>query len=172
MCSIYKAVPISRSQIRRLVKYFRILTNTEKVIYFDIMKFLEFDLPNMIKSFELEIVDSEEMADLCGETIPAERKIRLNEDIYLKAFDGDGYARFCVAHEIAHLLLHDMKSISLCRLQEGKKLITYKDPEWQADAFAGELLMYHPLIKNMSVLDIEIKCGVTGSAAATQHSKI
>ena len=172
MYEVYRAEPVSRLDVRRLVDYIRMITHTENDIYFDVMSLLEFDMVKLIDGFELEIVESKKMPNLCGETIPSQKKIRLNEEIYVKALEGDGYARFSVAHEIGHLIWHTPESISLCRLKHGEKLITYEDPEWQADAFAGELLMYHPLVKNMSPLEIELKCGVTRKAAITQYSKI
>ena len=43
--------------------------------------------------------------------------------------------------------MHEEASISLCRLEPGKKLPAYEDPEWQADAFGGELLASSYLIK-------------------------
>ena len=44
----------------------------------------------------------------------------------------------------------------------------YKDPEWQADAFAGELLMPAPLIIGRNVEDISRMCGTSRAAAYIQ----
>lgn len=167
----YKASPTSRDKIRRYIEYLRKITGTENDLYFDVINFLEIKLPKLVPEYELEIKPIKEMANKCGETFPATSRIVLREDIYNLALKGDGFARFCVAHELGHLFMNDIDSISLCKLEKGERLKTYEDPEWQADAFAGELLMYNPLIKGMSVGEIAEKCGVTRSAAGTQFKK-
>lgn len=170
MSSSYRVSPLSRAEIRRLAHYLRRITNTEKDVYLDIMKVLELDMPRLIDGFEFEVVSEEKLQNECGITIPAQRKIILNEWIYNAAHAGDGYARFSAAHELGHLLIHDQNAISMCRLRKGG-IKTYEDPEWQADAFAGEFLMYYPLVNGMTPLEIEINCGVSKSAARTQFSK-
>ena len=172
MCMIYRATPVSRQWIRGMVRYIREQTGTQNDIYFDVVRFLEVQLPQMIEDFSVEIVKVSSMLNKVGETFPAECKIFIREDIYEKAINGDGYARYGIAHEIGHLLINDIDSISLCRMEEGEKLKAYEDPEWQADCFAGELLMYHPLVKNLSAREIAVKCGVTPKAASIQFSKL
>lgn len=172
MYKIYRAAPVSRKGIRGLVRYIRELTGTQNDMYFDIVRFLEIQLPQLIEDFNLEIVKVSDMPNKVGETFPAEYKIYIREDIYNKALEGDGYARYGIAHEIGHLIINDMDSISLCRMQTGEKLRPFEDPEWQADCFGGELLMYHPLIKDLSADEIAEKCGVTLKATKTQYSKI
>jgi Zn-dependent peptidase ImmA (M78 family) len=73
-----------------------------------------------------------------------------------------------VAHEVGHLFLHEDDAIALCRLDPCEKLKPYEDPEWQADAFGGELLASSYLIKRMSVYEVQIKCGVSSAAARCQ----
>ena len=45
----------------------------------------------------------------------------------------------------------------------------YKDPEWQANAFAGELLGLYEYIKDMSIIDIASHYGITEKAASIQR---
>mgnify|MGYP000952505712 FL=1 len=45
------------------------------------------------------------------------------------------------------------------------------DPEWQANAFAGELMAPYDLVKNMSVEEISEKCGMSMTAASIQYRK-
>lgn len=167
----YKATPVSRNAIRQLAAQIRKITGTENTLYFPIIHFVECVLPQLVDGFFLEILPKDEMPNKCGETFPAEKKIQIREDIYQAAIDGDGFARYSVAHEVGHLLINDVDSISLCRLEPGERLKPYEDPEWQADAFGGELLMYYPLIHRMSEDDIAEKCGVTRRAAHIQKSK-
>lgn len=67
-----------------------------------------------------------------------------------------------------HLFLHENETIVLCRLDPTEKLKPYEDPEWQADAFAGELLAPSYLVKGLSEYEIQIKCGVSSAAARCQ----
>ncbi len=170
--SNYKAAPISRDNIRWLAKMIRRKTGYEHTLYFPIVEFVELYLPQIMPDFELEIIPYEKMKKTCGETKPSEHKIILNEAIYNKAIDGDGFARLTVAHEVGHLFLHDSDSITLCKLKPGEKLKAFEDPEWQADAFGGELLASSYLIGVMSVDEISEQCGVTPRAAKVQKSKL
>ncbi len=170
--NIYKAAPLSRRSIREYVNHIRAVTGTKDVLFFPIVGFLELVLPQLVEGFYYEICAKDEMPNKCGETFPAENKICIREDIYEKALCDDPFARFSIAHEIGHLLLHDVGSISLCRLEHDEKLKPFEDPEWQADCFGGELLMYYPLIKYLDENEISEQCGVTLRAAKVQKSKI
>ncbi len=168
--NIYKAAPLSRLSKREYVKHIRIVTGTEDIMFFPIVEFMELVLPQLVEGFYYEICSKEKMPNKCGETFPAKNKICIREDIYEKAVNNDPFARFSIAHEIGHLLLHDVGSISLCRLEHGEKLKSFEDPEWQADCFGGEFLMYYPLIKGLTPSEISEQCGVTKRAASVQHS--
>ena len=88
--------------------------------------------------------------------------------MYLRAVSGEGRDRLTIAHEVGHLFLHDNDSIALCRLDPSEKLKPYEDPEWQANAFAGELLASSYLISEMTGGEVSKRCGVSASAAAIQ----
>jgi Zn-dependent peptidase ImmA (M78 family) len=47
----------------------------------------------------------------------------------------------------------------------------YKDPEWQAKCFAGELLMDYEMTEGMSTLEIVKNCKVTLDAARYRAKK-
>ena len=164
----YKANAVSRNDIRRCVRELKKLVGMENVLYFPIVKFLENVLPVLIPDFQLEIVPKDEMRDKHGETFPDKCLIRIREDIYYGAIGGNGRDRLTLAHEIGHLLLHEGNGIALCRMQPGERLKSYEDPEWQADAFGGELLASSYLIKGMSESEVMRKCGVSSSAARVQ----
>lgn len=168
----YKARIRSRKEICELVRNIRAATGYLDILYFPIVEFLEFVLPSIVENFELEIVPSDEMKNKCGETIPHKHKIILNESIYMNAIEGDGFARFTIAHEIGHLLLHNTESISLCKLRPGELLNAYENPEWQANVFGGELLAPYYLIEKLDVDEIVKKCGITKKAATVQKSKL
>ncbi len=53
-------------------------------------------------------------------------------------------------------------------LRLNEKLKPYEDPEWQADAFRGELLASSYLIRKMNSFEVMEKCGVCFDAAKVQ----
>lgn len=108
------------------------------------------------------------MGNKHGETYPSRNLIRIREDVYLGAVSGCGRDRLTIAHEIGHLLLHEDDCIALCKLAPNEKLRPFEDPEWQANAFGGELLASTYLIKGMSAADVSEKCGVSMDAAKVQ----
>lgn len=164
----YKATGISRNDIRRYIRKIKKMVGLEDTLYFPILPFLENILPVLIPDFQLEIVPITEMGNKHGETYPSKNLIRIREDVYLRAATGEGRDRLTIAHEIGHLLLHEDTAIALCRLEPNQKLEPYEDPEWQADAFGGELLASSYLIQNMNEQQVQEKCGVSASAARCQ----
>lgn len=141
-------------------------------VYFPVIKFFELILPTLVEDFTYEIVEYSQMPDKEGETTPSQNIIRIREDVYEKTVQGDGRARFTILHEIGHLLMHDNDRVALCRKSKDAPLKAYEDPEWQADVFAGELLIAEHLVKNMSVKEIEICCGASHAAAECQYTQI
>ncbi len=166
--SNYKASAISRNDIRAYVHKIRKMIGMENNLYFPVVKFLENILPILISDFQYEYPAVTEMGNLHGETYPSRNLIRIREDVYLGAVAGRGRDRLTIAHEIGHLLLHEDDAIALCRLDPGQKLKTYEDPEWQANAFGGELLASSYLIKGMSEAEVRLRCGVSSAAARCQ----
>ena len=112
------------------------------------------------------------MPDKEGETIPSYNTIKIREDVYEKAIRGDGRARFTILHEVGHLFMHDNDRVALCRKSDNKPLKVYENPEWQADVFASELLMAEQLVKDMSIEEIVVQCGVSHAAAVCQYKHI
>lgn len=167
----YVAKPISRKEIEDIAKLVRKIQNSNSVLYFDIIGFLEQTLPSLIPDFTLSIGTKEEMGDCHGLTFPEENEIQLREDVYLGALGGNGRDRLTAAHELFHFLAHSKENIAFARTGSGK-IPTYMDPEWQADAFGGELLVPRDLAYNLSVSEIMEKCGVSKSAATYQYRKM
>ena len=151
----YKADAISRDEIRKYVRLLKKNVGLEYELYFPILSFVENILPILIPDFQFEVVPEAEMGNKHGETYPSKNLIRIREDIYLRAAAGEGRDRLTVAHEVGHLFLHEDDSIALCRLEPGDKLKPYEDPEWQADAFGGELLASSYLIEGMNSREVE-----------------
>ena len=169
---MYKAKPVSRREINDFVRKLRRRFNMEYVDKIDILRFIENDIYQLYSDFKLEIVAVDDMVDPCAlaETFPDEHRMIIREDIYLKAYNGDGFARFTIAHELCHLFKHHEKNVSFCR--RGTTLKTYEDPEWQADAFAGEFLAPGYLIVDKTIQQIHQDHGVTTSAARVQKEVV
>ena len=168
----YKADAISRDEIRKYVRLLKKNVGLEYELYFPILSFVENILPILIPDFQFEVVPEAEMGNKHGETYPSKNLIRIREYIYLRAAAGEGRDRLTVAHEVGHLFLHEDDSIALCRLEPGDKLKPYEDPEWQADAFGGELLASSYLIEGMNSREVEKMCGVSAAAAKVQLKSI
>lgn len=169
MKTYYKADPLSRNQIRQMVKKIRQLFDMEDSLYVNVMAILERVLPVFDEEFEPLIVEDHELGALAV-ACPEEHTIIIRESVYLRARAGNGWDRFTIMHEIGHYILHDKASISFARGPE--EIRTFEDPEWQADVFSGEFLMAYDLIKDMKISEIAGKCGVTLKAASCQYKKI
>ena len=153
----YEKTELEKLLLRRIVE----LRVDEAVV-------VENVLPILIPDFQFEVVPVYQMGSKHGETYPSKNLIRIREDVYLRAAAGEGRDRLTIAHEAGHLFLHEDDCIALCRLAPSEKLKPYEDPEWQANAFGGELLASSYLIKGMTIMEVSEKCGVSVSAAKVQ----
>lgn len=167
----YIADPLSRKDIREMAYRLRKVFGFENELNFPIVQVIEFLSNNGV--FNLEICTVDEMGTKYGETIPSENIIKLREDIYDKACEGDGFARSTCAHELGHWLIgHSEETVSFCRKEDDlRQRRAYEDPEWQANCFSGELFVYKHLVEGMAVDEIVEKCGVTPSMAYYQLEK-
>ena len=167
MTMSFKANGLSRMQIRQMAFQLRKLFGLEDIIYIDILQLLENVLT--LIGLDYEVISTDKMK-LEAVTLPNENRILIREDVYNLAAKGQGRARFTIAHEIGHILLHSDKHVSYARGEIPK----YCDPEWQADAFAGEFLMPYHLVKNMPYQQIAKECRTSLAAAryqAEQYNK-
>jgi Zn-dependent peptidase ImmA (M78 family) len=89
--------------------------------------------------------------------------LHVDNKIWTEAKAGDGYARFVIAHEIGHLILHDHSAKAFSRGKSDQ--IRFSDnehsAEWQANTFAGHLLLPTPVVQKLNNLTvITIVCNV------------
>lgn len=165
------AAPRSRKEIRKIAQYIRQITGTENQCEFPIMEFAELGMPKIFPGFSVVVLSREEMKNCHGKACPEEKTIYLREDVYDGAISGWGRDRLTVAHEIGHYVLHQPGCVAYAKMEKGKKLEAFRDPEWQADAFAGELLVPASLVKGMNPEQVSVLCGVSNAAATYQLSK-
>lgn len=163
----YKAKPISREDLANLAKKLREYMGLGNSYYFPIIQMIELILPEIDEKFDLEIVEENELPpNTYALTYPDESIMQIRIDVYNGVCKDQGRARFTLAHELCHYLLHDETNISFAR--NTKKLPAYVDPEWQANAFAAELLIPKKLIEGLTVNEIIEKCGVSRQCAEIQ----
>ncbi len=166
------ALPLSRKEIRESARFIRQLDGTEDELYFDIVRFLDVKLPRLIPEFSLIIEEKDVLGECHGLTYPDKNEIHIRNDVYENAANGNGRDRLTMAHELFHFLQHEKKNISYARVSPQGTIEVYRDPEWQADAFGGELLIPAHLVGYMSAEEVAAKCKVSYKAAKYQLSKI
>lgn len=162
------AIPVSRNALRGLARQVRVLADCEDSLYFDIVRFVEQDLYRWDSEYEFEVVERATMGDCHGRTYPDKHKIEIREDVYENAVAGKGRDRLTIAHEVGHYLLHESENLALARAE---CIPDYRDPEWQATAFGGELLVPAHLVQGMTVEEVAEKCGVSLPSARYQLAK-
>lgn len=108
------------------------------------------------------------MGDIQGLTYPDSGIVKIREDVYEGAVRGNGRDRLTMAHELFHLLWHEDSNITFARGGFDEEIRRFEDPEWQADAFGGELLVPHHLTAGLSPEQIAEQCGVSMAAARVQ----
>lgn len=158
----YIASPMSRLQIRDVTVRIRTAFGLCDKPNFPVLHALENILPEMIPEAVFEVVDPDEMPGMYAEAFPAATSIRVRQDVYNGARAGIPRDRFTLAHELGHLVLHAEH-----RLQRTASLMhvkAFQDPEWQANAFAGELLMPLDIYKRLR--NPEDACTVFGVSKA------
>lgn len=160
--------PMSLRDIRSIVAAFRKAFHYTEHDCVDIVAILE---SMQDEGVELEILPKDIMGDKHGQTFPMANRICIREDIYDGACNGRPRDRLTIAHEIGHLILHRTHSISLARIPDGTRIPAYCDPEWQANAFAGELLAPHEAIKGLTVSQICDRYNVSYTAAQIQRKR-
>ena len=167
---LYKVKGLSTADIRAIVKMIRKKCGLSKCERVPVCGFFEWIMEKLFPDFEREIAETKTMGEE-GVTLSGDNKIIIREDVYEKACNGDGRARFTIMHEIGHFVLHRPERVVLCRFapkSASSCIPSYEDPEWQANTFAAEFLMDYDLVKDMDFMQISKACCVTYGAAKTR----
>lgn len=162
------AEPTSRFKIRKIVQFVRNSLGLTDFVFVPIVELL--DVLTVVCDFNYEIVPNNSLPkQIFATTDVSTRTIKIKEAIYNKAIRGDGFARFTIAHELGHFFMFCVFGFSFAENPSGEPVPAYRDPEWQANCFAGEFLMPYNLVKNYSVNELMKKCCVSRSAAYKQY---
>jgi Zn-dependent peptidase ImmA (M78 family) len=138
---------------------------------FLIVKFLE-EFHQIDERFAFEILSADEIsAGLHAQTIPSQYKIQIREDVYDNAVMGEGRDRMTIAHEFGHYFLHQGLESSFMQADDAYEIKPYEDPEWQAKAFAGELLIPYTEREKLSVDEIVEIFKVSEDVASYQKNR-
>jgi Zn-dependent peptidase ImmA (M78 family) len=114
---------------------------------FDIIDFVEQTLPKHLSStkkalLKLEFYDKEFEQDDPAYVTFDPLTLHVDRTIWTDAKIGDEYARFVIAHEVGHIVLHDhsAKGFSSDRSAQIRFADDGQSAEWQANTFAGHFL--------------------------------
>lgn len=168
--SEYIAAPLSRYSLRQYALSIRKELGLENVMKFPVLYFLEV-FHNLIgdQNFHYELVpDNFFPKGIHAQYNVTENYIAIKSSVYEGAVADQGRDRMTIAHELSHALIIKHSGIKLNRCFSGEKIVTYKDPEWQAKCLAGELMIPANLVKGMSPEQVAAACGVSYQAALYQ----
>lgn len=161
--------PMSRVKIAQIGAALRKGVNLEAVRRFPIVEIYEW-LHFIVPEARYQVEESSFMGDDDARTYPEKRLIQLREEVYDAAAQENGRARFTLAHELGHLMMH--RNTSFARVNPQSPPRIYENSEWQADVFASYLLMPDELIMSCSSVDeVMSDFGVSRKAAELRFNK-
>lgn len=163
--------PQNRKGIRKLANQVRRLLDLDED-RIDMCQLLEHKLHECGIAFLVDDPSSPELApDEHACAYPEAGIIVLSSETYDGLCNDNHRARFTVAHEFGHMLLHGSTIQGLSRgLDPNRPHKPYCDLEWQADTFAAELLMPAERARGLSEQDIMDRFGVSWKAAEIRRS--
>jgi hypothetical protein len=138
--------PLSRRKIELLAENFLSKVQPECLQVptpFDVERCLDVVLPS--SGYQPDLLELGPGVE--GLTDPIHKLVRIPPQVYEKMVTGKGRARFTVTHEVGHVVLHakQVREIMVNYGTDGLKrrsdIESYRDPEWQANAFAAAVLM-------------------------------
>lgn len=163
----YIVPPRSWAAIGHLTDNIRVQFSLATEPWFPVMDFLERVLDQKMGMVELQLRTKKELSDYEGLTDPRGQFIILREDVYERAWEYDGRARFTVAHELGHFFLHT--GISMARATSERHVKPFRRSEPQANQFAAEVLMpRHFMLPTDTVQTVVERHGVSSEAASNR----
>jgi IrrE N-terminal-like domain len=144
------AAPMKVAAIALIAKQFREALDIGTVDKVDMEELFEFRLPKRFKGIDIEILPDTDtiLAGAHGISRPDLGYIGLASSVYEGMCTGKGRDKITGAHEFGHLVLHQSGRVMAMRTSKPPE--AFRDPEWQANCFAGCFLAPPHMI---SVLD-------------------
>ena len=160
----FQVPPMSIAKITARADLFRRALGVE-TDRFPLINVVEHAIPALWEDFSLQVREKAEMGSAHGLTFPESAEIWLRDDVYEGFLADQPRDRFTVAHEVGHLLLHN--DVSLARsMKKPSELKPYENSEWQANTFAGALLIPTPTAQRLrNEWEVAEACGVSFDAA-------
>jgi hypothetical protein len=150
-----KVQPLSRAAIERIAESFVAKVSPESLsgsARLPVQKIVEFQLPDLFDvQFHVDDLPVGVEGRFEGNTLT------LATEVYNELLQGLARPRFTVAHEIGHCALHRHILQLLNRAEHRGRVVLYRrdtveafrDPEWQANVFAGAALMPLGAVKSV-----------------------
>ncbi|MDQ2077484.1 ImmA/IrrE family metallo-endopeptidase [Marinimicrobium sp. ABcell2] len=171
----HRVRPLSVEKIRAIASQMRELLSVVGAPIngaIDVVEVTDLYLPKLMDDFRLDIVPDGSMGSDHARTYPDKNLIQVQESVYEGACRGQGRDRFTLAHELGHLRLHRGVT-AYARAAASSNHKPYEDSEWQADAFAAELLMpYKEVLQCSSAMAVAYLYGVSSKAAEVRFKKV
>ena len=160
---------MSTKTLRGFADQVRSVFVSKETIEFPIMDVIEFRMQMIFDGFYIDVRDKESMGEDEGRVVGGTTALALREDVYEAAWNGDGRARFTASHELGHFLMH--RTVTMARTRDDTDKI-FCDAEWQADTFAGTLLMSPQHLGHFTDSDHAAdECKITRAAARVMWAK-
>jgi uncharacterized protein DUF955 len=153
-------------EIEKVARKLRVEFGYRNEVKVDILDVVEFKLSTLFPDFSFVVIeDKSEADDVLALTRAEPLEIVLKESIYQQAINEHPQARFILAHELGHLMLHrkyihPMADILLDDIRSPDSGF-----EGEADWFAGAFLIPSEVINCMAPKDIATRFGVSESLA-------
>ena len=161
--------PLSKAKIETLASNVRAFFAYADKHYFPIVEVIEFGLPKLTPNYVFDILGRDIMGGDEGRVLPGQNTLILRDDVYEAACRGEGRGRFTAAHELGHYIMHH--EIAFARAGSDDDPI-YCDAEWQADSFAGNLMIPRNLAEQFrNPSDASIAFGTSEHAAKVMLAK-
>lgn len=139
-----KVDPLQPEQIREIAESIRafmlsLSPRHSEDGYVNIVDFIE-ELHNR-ELIELEVCESSDLPHDYANATPSQKKVSVRQEVYHQAARGEARARFTMAHELGHLVLHANVIPKYAQSQAPSSHHYTEDVEWQANEFAAWLLV-------------------------------
>lgn len=165
---IYQAPPRSGANIEDLADAVRQAFGLSNVDFFPVVRLVELGLPYLNPDILFDVVEVDLLGARMGAVNPLTGAFMIREDVYDGAVRDEPRHRFTLAHEVGHAMMH-VGTLNRLSTSFGVAVPTYRDPEWQANRFAGALLMPRHLVGQCrSVDEIMGRFGVSREAAVAR----